>query len=513
MLRLPNSLRVHIILPILVITLATSITVAIYEAKLVEKTELNTAQENALLLANSIDAGISTRADLSPQRAQAKIDSLTSANHETSEFNIILLEGEGSTIIASNEPDNIEATDKEEHEALLAVLANDEPVVYIDRDDTDPDEDLEEDGGLPSEPATNPDDLPPYRLKPRYVSLIAPIHVERETVGAINVKIILVSMEEHLRQLLLSYLIAAVLCSLGVVLIVHFLLKRHVLNPVQRLRAGTREVTSGELSTRVTLVREDEIGQLTIDFNAMAATLEKDAREIRQLERLRDDLTSMIVHDMKTHLTVINLYSGLLQKPLDGNLNSKQIRQVSEIQQASDALQNMVMNLLNIRKLECGQMELNLAPVDVQQLVAGAVADVNSLLKRHQQTIQVNVTSDLPSITADPELLHRVLVNLLTNAIKFSDQGCETSVEAERTERYLELRVNDEGEGIALEDQERIFEKFTQASVRRRGSRSDTGLGLAFCKLAVEAHKGTISVVSPILDGHGSSFIVKIPTA
>jgi signal transduction histidine kinase len=499
MVRLPNSLRVHVILPILVITLATSVSVAIYEAKLVEETELSIAQENALLLANSIDAGISTFADLSPERSQASIDSLTAANPETSEFNIILLEGDGSTIIASNEPDNIEATDEEEHEALLAVLASDKPVVFIDRDDTDPDEDLEEDGGLPSEPATMSNDLPPYRLKPRFVSLTAPIHIEGETVGAINVKIILVSMEEHLRQLLITYLIAAVLGSLGVVLIVHFLMRRYVLNPVRRLRAGTREVTSGELSSRVSVSRQDEIGQLTTDFNTMAAALEQDAEEIAALEQLRDDLTSMIVHDMKTHLTVINLFSGLLQAPQADPLSPKQIGQVSQIRQASDTLENMVINLLNIRKLESGQMELNPAP------------SVNALLKNCEQTIRVKIDDDLPAIQADPDLLHRVLVNLLTNAIKFSEQGCETTVEAKLVDEHLDLRVNDEGEGIALEDQERIFEKFTQASVRKGGSRSDTGLGLAFCRLAVEAHEGTISVISPILNGRGSSFIVKIP--
>ena len=513
MLRLPSSLHFRVILPIIVITLATSVTVAVYEVKLVEKTELGIAQENALLLANSIDAGISTRADLDPEKSQARIDSLTAANPETSEFNIILLEGNGSTIIASNVPDNIEETDVEEHEALLAVLASDEPVAIIDRDDKEPEEVKEGSVISATDPGTEQDNMPWYRLPPRFVSLIAPIHIDGETVGAINVKIILISMEQHLRQLQLTYLMAAVLGSLAIIFTVHFLTKRYVLGPVQRLRAGTREVTSGELSKRVPVIRHDEIGHLTTDFNTMAAALEQDGQEIAQLEQLRDDLTSMIVHDMKNNLQVIDLYSELLQKSLAINLDPKQIEQVSHIQQASGTLQNMVINLLDIRKLECGQMELNLAPVEIKQWVADAVTAVNFLLEEKKQTIRVKIAEDTQDVIADPELLHRVLVNLLTNAIKFGEQGCVTAVEVKLANRHLELSVSDEGEGIALEDQERIFEKFTQAKSRKGGGRTDTGLGLAFCKLAVEAHKGTISLESPILNGHGSRFIVQIPTS
>jgi signal transduction histidine kinase len=509
--RLPKSLRFQVILPILIITLATTVSVAFYEAKQVEKAELSIAEENALLLANSLDAGISTMEDLSPERSQARIDELTAANPQTSEFNIILLEGEGSTIIASNEPDNIEETDEEEHEALLAVLEDDEPVAFIDRDDLDLDEILTDSGIEKVEPGTVQEEAPLFRLPPRFVSLTAPIHVEGETVGAINVKLTLVSMEEHLRQLLLTYVIEAVLSSLGIVLIVHFLLKRFVLNPVQQLRVGTRDVTSGELSTRVPVIRQDEIGELTTDFNTMASALEESDQEITQLERLRDDLTGMIVHDMKTHLQVIDLYLGLLRKTQTAPLNLKKDTHMKRIQQASDNLQNMVVNLLNIRKLESGQMELNLEPVGIRELVADAVMAVNFLLEEYEQTIQVQICDDLPSVPADPELMHRVLVNLLTNAIKFSDRGCDTSVLAKMSNQHLELRVNDEGEGIAPEDQDCIFEKFTHASRSQEGSRKETGLGLAFCKLAVEAHQGTISVESPIVDGHGSSFVVHLP--
>ncbi|NIM93665.1 MAG: HAMP domain-containing protein [Anaerolineales bacterium] len=509
--RLPKSLRFYVILPIIVITLATTVSLAIYEAKLVEQEELSFAQDNALILANSIDAGISTMEDLSPEKSQEIIDSLTTANPATSEFNIILLEGEGSTIIASNEPGNIEETDEEEHEALLSVLADDEPVAFIDRDDAEPEEDPEEAAASESDSATSPDELQPFRQMPRFVSLTAPIHVEGKTVGAINVKLTLVSMEEHLRQLQFTYLIAAVLASLCIVLTVDFLLKRYVLNPVQRLRVGTRDVTSGELSTRIQVTRPDEIGELTTDFNTMASTLEADALEIAQLEQMRDDLTSMIVHDMKIHLQVIDLYLGLIQESRDTFLTPKQLLQVSRIQQATDNLQNMVLNLLSIRKLESGQMDLDMRPVDVQRLVDDAVNAVNFILEEHQQTVQTNIAEYLPAIPADPELIHRVLVNLLTNAIKFSKEGSVISVWAELTNQHLELRVNDEGEGIALEDQKRIFEKFTHASSRIDGGRTETGLGLAFCKLAVEAHQGSICVESPIVDGHGSSFIVQLP--
>lgn len=506
-----HSLCFHIIAPLVVITLLLTGAVALYNLSTAERAELDQAQRNAALLAKALDAGIQSEADLTQEALQARISGLTNATSDIQEFNVLLLEGSGSAIVASNDPGNLEETSPDEHEALLDVLHHGRPVVIIGQEEAEKVPRTPEPTPLPGTEIQGLSDPAWTGRPPRYVSLFAPIHVAGQPVGAINVKFVLVEVEAGLRQMRMTFFGVAALEALGIVLVAGFLLNRHALGPLLHLKTATRAVTAGDLTVRIPLARQDEIGDLTADFNAMTAALGAKAQEIAALEQLRDDLTHMIVHDMKNPLQVISGYGNLLQDGRMGELSSLQVNAVSGIQRASGTLSNMVFNLLDIGRLESGKVELDLTPVDLGEVSGEAVESVRLLAEVQEQTIRVELAKGLPPLPADRDLVRRVLVNLLSNALKHSEPGNVVTLQACAQGDHVALRVKDQGEGIAPGDQARIFEKFTQATDRSRGSKTDTGLGLAFCKLAVQAHGGSINVESEGVPGRGSVFTVQLP--
>ncbi|MCI0397490.1 MAG: HAMP domain-containing histidine kinase [Chloroflexi bacterium] len=491
-----HSLYFRITIPVILLTLFMTTAVALYNARIVEQEGLAQAQANAHLLATALDAGIQEETDLEPASLQAIIDNLTITNPDTQEFNIILRQGNGSTIVASNDPLNLEATSPEENQALLHSLAGNEPVVVIDTE---------------TELVPVPGTTRQEEVSFRYLALTAPIRIDNVPVGAINILFSLAKLDADLQTITRSFVIVAMLETVGIFLVLSLLLNHQVLRPLASLGRATTAVTQGDLSNHVPIFGPDEITQVMAGFNMMTTALAAKAQAVAELEQLRDDLTSMIVHDMKNPLHTIQLANSLLQNPQTGSLTTLQLKSVDRSQRATDRLLSMILTLLDIRRLESGQLKLEPESLDSYQLVTEAITAVEAEAQAAQQIVQIDVNEEAPPIMADKELLYRVLINLLTNAINHSQPASQTVVQVQVVNGWLELRVIDEGEGIAPEDQEQIFKKFTQASGRKRGGKTDTGLGLAFCRLAVEAHGGTIHVESPVKDGIGSAFILQLP--
>jgi len=168
-------------------------------------------------------------------------------------------------------------------------------------------------------------------------------------------------------------------------------------------------------------------------------------------------------------------------------------------------LTEMVSDVLDVSRLEANAMPLKPAEVDLGILAAEAVASLGH--SEHATVVQTNGTGPVRA-TVDPGLIRRVIANLVGNALKFSPRGGEVRLEIDQTDSHARIRVRDRGRGIPKEYHEKVFEKFGQASGEATAVRS-SGLGLTFCKLAVEAHGGTIGVESEV--GTGSTFWVELP--
>ncbi|MFQ5561627.1 MAG: sensor histidine kinase, partial [Nitrospinota bacterium] len=176
-----------------------------------------------------------------------------------------------------------------------------------------------------------------------------------------------------------------------------------------------------------------------------------------------------------------------------------------------NTLLTMIMNLLDIAKVDDGSLQLNLSPIDINSLVQERIVAIRPLADQKNLSIGTDLRSDLPLVQGDSEILQRVLANLLGNAISYSRDGGKILVKTSLEAKFVIVSICDEGRGIPSKYHQRIFEKFGQVRAgegRRHGS---TGLGLTFCKMAVEAHSGTIGVESE--KDEGSEFFFSLPVS
>lgn len=242
---------------------------------------------------------------------------------------------------------------------------------------------------------------------------------------------------------------------------------------------------------------------------AAAAHTELKARKVLQLEKLRDDLTHMIVHDLRTPLTSV---IGGLQTILDTEFDEEITKEFVPLAlSSSNTLLEMVNTLLDISKFEGGEMTLNRTPVDFGEVARVALEQVEGLARTRNQELLSDLAPNCGEVSADRELLRRVVVNLLGNAIKFTQDGGTIRLGSHCDPEGLTFSVADNGPGIPAEFHQRIFEKFGQVESRKAGRKNSTGLGLTLCKMVAEAHGGRIWLESEV--GKGTTFFVWIPRA
>ncbi len=235
--------------------------------------------------------------------------------------------------------------------------------------------------------------------------------------------------------------------------------------------------------------------------------LSESLTQLQRLERLRDDLVHMIVHDMRSPLMALSMHLRLAEKDAHGTLSANALEDFNGACEAAEVVTRMTNDLLDVSRLESGGMPLKLEKHDLGTLIGAAHERLLSF--ERGRNIELDVESSLV-IECDGELIRRVLQNLLSNAIRHTpSRGC-LFISAKRTRDGARVAVGDEGPGVPVEARERIFEKFETLSARTQKQYHSVGLGLAFCKLAVRAHGGRIGVDArePV----GSSFWFELTT-
>jgi len=227
--------------------------------------------------------------------------------------------------------------------------------------------------------------------------------------------------------------------------------------------------------------------------------------QLRRLEKLRDDLTKMVVHDLRNPLTVIFGFLDSLESDEAQKLCAETQSLVTVARRSAEEMLNMISSILDVSKMGAGEMKLQREPVDLDALVRAVLATNQPF--PGNRTVTLDAPESLPSVTADAGLIRRVLQNLLGNALKYTPEGGDVHIVVTPSDNEIRVAVTDTGPGIAPEEHQRIFEKFGQ--VENRDHRLGTGLGLTFCKMAVEAHGGRIGVESEV--GKGSTFWFTLP--
>jgi NtrC-family two-component system sensor histidine kinase KinB len=231
-----------------------------------------------------------------------------------------------------------------------------------------------------------------------------------------------------------------------------------------------------------------------------------DVTRLRHLDEVKTGLISTVSHELKTPLTSIRLAIHILLNEKLGPLSHQQMELLVTARDDSDRLYRVIEDLLDISRIESGEAEIKLQPVNVEELVVQATDRVRSRFLEHKITLDLNVAPDVPRVLADPTRLQLVFDNLLSNALKYTPMGGEVTVTANPEDGMVRFAVADTGIGIAPEFLPRVFEKFFRVPGQEQIS---SGLGLTIAKEIVEAHGGAIEVASQPGKGARFTFTVK----
>jgi signal transduction histidine kinase len=233
----------------------------------------------------------------------------------------------------------------------------------------------------------------------------------------------------------------------------------------------------------------------------------RDITERKDLDALREDMTSMIYHDLRSPLA--NIVSSLdVIAALSAGAGNETMQSVLTIaRRSTDRIQRLVSSLLDINRLESGQAIVSQGAASPVKLTEDAIDAVRPMVDSRHQKLSNKVPEKICAVWVDVDMIRRVLINLLENASKFTPPEGKIEVGAKREGEWVQMWVQDNGPGIPAGDQERIFNKFTR--LKGETAVNGLGVGLAFCRLAVEGHGGKIKVESRA--GQGSKFILTLP--
>ena len=286
------------------------------------------------------------------------------------------------------------------------------------------------------------------------------------------------------------------------------------------LRIGTRIIGALDVqSTEPDVFDEEDIAILQTLADQLAVAIEnarayqqqlETAERLRELDQLKTQFLANMSHELRTPLNSIIGFSRVILKGIDGPITDLQRKDLTTIYNAGQHLLGLINDILDISKIEAGKMELSFEDVDVHQIIEGVLSTTKGLIKDKPIRLRQEVPEQLPVIRADPTRVRQVLLNLLSNAAKFTEEG-EICLTVTQVGDELLFSVSDTGPGIPEDKLDRLFEAFYQVDGSMTRKAGGTGLGLAIARHFVEMHGGRIWVHSVV--GKGSTFSFTLPVA
>ena len=326
-------------------------------------------------------------------------------------------------------------------------------------------------------------------------------------------------------------------------------LTRLIVKPIVSIEDSAKKIAQGNLKQRVPVMTEDEIGDLAVEFNRMAeslehyyTTLEKKvekrteelrvaneelSRKKRELElanmelveadKMKSHFLANVSHELRTPLNSIIGFSELLQEKTFGDLNERQLQYVEYVHSSGSHLLQLINNILDLSRLDAGRIEFNPEDFVVTETLGEVLGIVRPLAHKKNIVIESKPAPASPRLRADKAKFKQIMINIVTNAVKFNVDGGKVTVDWKiveepdgmRMQRQVVFMIADTGVGMKEEDKERIFKEFEQMDSSVTREYGGAGLGLAITKRLVELHGGMIWVES--VYGKGSIFYIKLP--
>jgi len=300
----------------------------------------------------------------------------------------------------------------------------------------------------------------------------------------------------------LTYLFAwASLLSLTMTSVVTYYLSRRMTAPLREMNRVALQIARGHFDQRVTIKTRDEVSELGETFNYMA-------QELASLDQMRKDFVANVSHDLRSPLTSIH---GFVRAFLDETIpNERKRHYLTIMEEQTERMMKLVNDLLDLARIEAGQVEIRPVSFNLSELVRQVVARMEPEWGKKQVTVEVpSEEAEDIHVCADPDRIDQVLVNLLHNAVQFSPPHSSIEVMVKKRAQAV-ISVKDEGPGIRQEDRELIWERFYKAD-RARTQQTGTGIGLSIVKHILDLHHSPIDVQSEA--GKEATFTFTLPLA
>lgn len=338
-----------------------------------------------------------------------------------------------------------------------------------------------------------------------------PVMVQGRRAGVVSVgfdaSVLDAQISSSLWRMMIRLLVVSAL-ALAVVVLTALAVTNRLTEPIAELARGARAIASGRLDYEVPVSEErtDELGFLIREFNRMA-------QRLRELDRLKERFLASVTHDLRAPLVGIQGHTELL---MNDSLNEEQSKHVETIYYSAQHLSRFINDILDLSRLEARAIELTRVKLNMREVVDNVVELMKVKGDEYGVTLESKITPDLPAAHADARWVPRVLMNLVSNALKFTPEGGTVTIllAPDRTAEQpgILVEVRDTGAGIPKEKLEFVFEKFAQVEETRSAARSEgSGLGLAIAKEAIQAHGGRIWAESE--PGKGTRFFFSLPAA
>jgi signal transduction histidine kinase/cell division protein FtsB len=306
------------------------------------------------------------------------------------------------------------------------------------------------------------------------------------------------------RSVVVTFALGSILLALGL----GYVISWSLIKPVKEIEARLAHIAAGEFKQRINVSNRDELGTLAADVNRTSEELGNLYQQLATASRHKSEFLANTSHELRTPLNAILGYTELIQDNIYGAVPDKIRDILDRVQSNGRHLLGLINDVLDLSKIEAGQLNLSISDYSIKEIVHTVVTATESLASEKKLMLKTRIAEDLPTGRGDERRITQALLNLVGNAIKFTEKG-EVTIQAAATNGAFHVSVADTGPGIQLEDQQRIFQEFQQVDSSSTRKKGGTGLGLSISKKIIELHGGRLWVESEL--GKGSIFKFTLP--
>ncbi|MDT8301482.1 MAG: ATP-binding protein [Sedimentisphaerales bacterium] len=309
-------------------------------------------------------------------------------------------------------------------------------------------------------------------------------------------------------QLIYRVLLVGAIVAVVIAFTVAYYLSRSITFPISRMQEVAQLIAKGDFSRKVTIKSKDELGELAKSLNIMAAELQQKMENLKRMDIVRTDFVANVSHELKTPLTLIKGYVETLENKAI-NDKEKASKFISIIKEHTNRLENIIEDLLSLSELELSKDCLSKTEFDLKKLIDEVTLSFGYALDTKRHVLSIEQRGDDFRIKADRDKIEQVIVNLIDNAVKYTNEAGQIKILLHEQQNNISVTIRDNGIGIPKEDVGRVFERFYRVDKARSRELGGTGLGLGIAKHIILAHNGQISIESKI--NEGTKVLIRLP--